>query len=173
MKNVRLSKRIVLAFAVVAAAPLGIAASQCAFATGDAGAPLIDKDLESCMHKVISKRFYRRIDATEEQKEKLDAIWTSTADSTRPQREELRRNVLALSDLMASDSSTDDQITAKVSEIRQLHQKVQDERLASVLKARKILTAQQRQKIHDRLNDFITGGGGGLRSRKLSMLLDE
>ncbi len=163
-------RKALIALTVVLAVPLGALLAQASFA-GDAQAPsLIDKDFETCMQKFVSKRFYNRIDATDEQRQKLDSIMVGTADATRPQREAMRRNMLELSELMANDKATDEEITAKAHEIRAMHEKLMDERLASVLKARKVLTPAQRSKVQARLREVITGGGP-VRVRRLSSLM--
>jgi len=59
--------------------------------------------------------------------------------------------------LMADDSATDDQIRAKVHEIRKLRQQLQDDRLETALKVRAILTKEQRQIVSDRVVGLITG----------------
>jgi Spy/CpxP family protein refolding chaperone len=168
MKSLQAKKLIALSLMVVA--PLGFVLAQSAFA-GDGQAPaLIDKDFEIAVRKFVSKRFYHRIDANEEQRQKLDSIWTSTMDSTRPKREQLRQGFVDLSNLMESENATDDQITQKAHELRALHEKIGDERLESILKARKVLTVEQRKKVHDRILERLTGGDS-LRGRKLGLLL--
>lgn len=156
-------KALALGFALLI--PAGIWMAQVA----DAAPPssLIDKDFEVALRKFISKRFYNRIDASDDQRQKLDSIWTGTMETTRPAREELRQGALQLSALMASDEASDEQITQKAHELRALHEKVMDQRLDSLLKARKVLNKDQRQQIHDRISQLITGG---LKPKRLGML---
>lgn len=136
---------------------------------GPSSPPLIDKEFETAVRKFVSKRFFNRIDATDEQREKLSRIMGETQDQTRPIREQVRQGLLQLSDLMADEKASDDQIKAKVKEIRDLHEQVQDKRLSAVLEARKILSAEQRKKISNRVSEIITGG---IRQKKISMLLN-
>jgi periplasmic protein CpxP/Spy len=90
-------------------------------------------------------------------------------DATRPDREALRQGLLQLSNLMSSDDATDDQITQKAHELRALHEKINDQRLDSLLKVRKVLTKEQRNKINERINEVITGG---MKPRRIGFLLD-
>ncbi len=142
------------------------------FSPSLAGTPssssLIDKDFEVAVRKFVSKRFFNRIDASDEQREKLSKIMADTQDQTRAIREQLRKGILDLSNLMAEEKTTDEQIKAKVKELRSMHEQVQDMRLSSVLEARKILTAEQRHQIHNRVSELITGG---LKPKKIGMLL--
>jgi Spy/CpxP family protein refolding chaperone len=130
--------------------------------------PLIDKDFEVAMRKFVAKRFFNRIDATAEQREKLSKIMADTQDETRPWREELRQGLLDLAGLMTDEKTSEDQIKAKVSELRSLHEKVQDRRLQAMLAARKILTNDQRQQLNGKFTELLTGG---LKPRRIGMLI--
>ncbi len=161
-------KTIAIAAAVVVV-PTCLYVAQACSAADDHASPLIDRDFESCLNKFISHRLYNRIDATPPQREKLDQIWTTSLENTRPDREELRHGILDLSSMIASDNTTDEQITEKAHELRALHEKVQDARLQSLLKARKVLTQEQRQKLNEHLTEMITGGSS--KARRLSFLM--
>lgn len=168
-KMTRKSKIVALSLAILA--PVGLCVAQASFAAPNAGAgTLIDKDFEMALRKFVSKRFYNRIDATDEQRAKLDSIWMSTMEATRPQREQLRQGALELSNLIAGDEATDEQITQKVQQLRALHEKVMDQRIDSLLQARKVLTAEQRAQINERITQVITGGA---RPRRLGFMLNE
>lgn len=160
-------KAKLLALSLALLAPLGIWLAQASYA---APSGLIDRDFEVAVRKFISKRFYNRIDATDEQRQKLDSLWMSTMEATRPNREELRQSALQLSALMATDEATDAQITEKAHELRALHQKVMDQRLDTVLKARKVLTKEQRAKINETISELITGG---MKPRRIGFLLNQ
>lgn len=138
--------------------------------TPGAGAPLIDKDFEIAVRKFVSKRFFNRIDATDEQREKLSKIMADTQEETRPSREQLRQSLLDLSAMFSDGKSTDEQIKARVKELREMHEKIQNRRLDAALAARKILTAEQMQKMHGRLSQLISGG---IKPRRLSMIMQE
>jgi Spy/CpxP family protein refolding chaperone len=166
----RLPGKSLMALALTLVVPLGMFVSQASFAADGQATGLIDKDFETAVRKFVSRRFYRRINASDEQRQKLDSIWTSTMETTRPERERLRQGLLELSDLMASDAATDEQISQKAHELRAMHEKINDQRLDSILKARKVLTPEQRKKVHARIADRISGGGAALQSKRLGML---
>jgi Spy/CpxP family protein refolding chaperone len=165
----RTGKAKIIAVSLALLAPVGLCLAQASFAAPGAGT-LIDKDFEVALRKFISKRFYNRIDATDEQRAKLESIWTGTMESTRPERENLRQGALGLSNLMATDEATDEQITQKAHELRAMHEKIQDERLSALLQARKILTKEQREQINQRITQLITGG---LKPRRLGLMMNE
>lgn len=130
---------------------------------------LIDKDFEVALRKFISKRFYNKIDASAEQREKLDSIFANTQEETRPDREHFRQGLLDLSALMSNDKASDEEITKKAHEVRDMRTKIMDKRMAAALEVRKVLTPEQKQKIHDRLSELI---GGGAKPRGLSFLMN-
>jgi Spy/CpxP family protein refolding chaperone len=167
MKNLLTKKTLALSLVVMA--PLACWTVQQVEA-GNSTAPLIDKDFEVAMRKFVTKRFYNRIDATDDQRQKLDALFAGTQEKTRPLREQLRQGLLDVSELSASNDATDEQILAKVKELRAIHEQVSDARIDAMLKARKVLTAEQRQMINKRVSEAITGGC--FKPRRLSMLID-
>ena len=160
----------VLAAAFVVITPISLGLAQATYAGNVPSGNLVDKDFEVALRKWVTKRFYNRIDATEEQRQKLDSLFSATQEETRPAREQFRRSLLELSDLMASDSATDEEIQAKVKQVREQKQKIMDQRINTALAARKVLTSAQRQKIHDRISNLISGN---IKPRRLGMLLDE
>lgn len=171
MVGKKIGKARLVALSLAIMAPIGLCIAQASLAAPNAGAgSLIDKDFEVALRKFISKRFYNRIDATDEQRAKLDSIWMGTMEATRPQREQLRQGALELSNLIAGDEATDEQIMQKVQQLRALHEKVMDQRIDSLLQARKVLTAEQRAVINERITQLITGGA---RPRRLGFMMNE
>lgn len=154
------------AFAVLA--PVNLGFSPALAAPANSGS-LIDKDFEVALRKFVSKRFFNRIDATNDQREKLSAIFSDTQESTRPDRESLRQGLIDLSSMMANDKVNDEDIAKKVHELRELRSRIMDKRLSAALAARKVLTAEQRQKIHDKITEVLTGG---LKPRAIGFLLN-
>lgn len=119
--------------------------------------PLIDSDFENSLVKHFEKRFFNRIDATSEQRHQLSEAISSRINATRPMREELRRQILDLTQLMADKDATDEQIIAKAHEVQEFSSKMVDERLKTALAVRSLLTQDQRQQISDQLSGLISG----------------
>lgn len=139
--------------------------------------PLIDKEFEGALRKFISKRFFNRIDATPEQRDKISKIMAETQDQTRQDREQFRQGLLDLSSMMTNEKTSDEDIKKQVSDLRALKQKIGDQRLTAALQVRHVLSAEQRQKIHNRISELITGGisprkMGGLLRNHVSLLDD-
>lgn len=144
--------------ALAAATTSALAAMQPAEAGNAAtAAKLIDRPFEECLIKHFQARFFNRIDATGEQREKLSEIFARRAEETRPLRVQLRQGILELSDMMARDDVSDEQLTAKAREVRQLRERVADEQLKSVLAVRAVLTQAQRQQISSTISGLISG----------------
>lgn len=138
--------------------------------TPTSSAPLIDKEFEVSLRKFVSKRFFNRIEASSEQREKLNKILSDTQEQTRPDREQFRRGILDLSEMMANDKVSDEEIKKSFSDLRALKQKIADQRLAAALQVRHVLNAEQKQKIHNRISELITGG---FSPRKIGSLMQE
>ncbi|MBY0357618.1 MAG: periplasmic heavy metal sensor [Candidatus Obscuribacterales bacterium] len=146
-------KQLLLSLSITLLAPLSAFANP-----PESNTQLIDKDFEISVRKFISKRFFNRINASDEQRDKLSKIFADTQEQTRPEREKLRQGMLELSGMIADSNTEEQAITNKVQNLRELHNKIMDTRVASALAARKILSPEQRQKIHGRISDLITGG---------------
>ena len=170
------AKIAALASILVLPALVGILPATIAGTPSTSG-PLIDKEFEVALRKFVSKRFFNRIEASAEQRERLSKIMSDTQEQTRPEREQLRQGLRTLSSLMASEKASDEEIRHSVANLRTLREKIADQRLSAILEARKVLTAEQKQKIHNRLNDMINGGItpkklGFLQKDRLSQLMD-
>jgi len=139
-----------------------LVAAVAAFTIGQAAMaapalPLIDKGFEEALIKHFSNRFYNRIEATDEQRQKLTEIISKRAAETRPLREQVRAEAVKLNELMANDQATDDQITAEAQVLRSMRDKLMDERVQSALQVRAVLTSSQRAQISQRISGLLTG----------------
>lgn len=161
-----------LVLALVAAPVCGVLMGPASASDGDS--PLIDKETEGLVRKIVAKRFCKRVGASNEQKQKIEALIAATTDQTRPMREEMRHKLLDLSALMSSAEATEDQIKNQVADIRALREKLMDQRLSAVLKLRQILTIEQRQKIHQRVTEILSGDFGPreFNGRRIGFLLN-
>ncbi|MBU6454873.1 MAG: Spy/CpxP family protein refolding chaperone [Cyanobacteria bacterium REEB67] len=135
-----------------------------ALAGKNEGDQLIDADFEEAMLTHFEKRFFRTIDAGDEEKATLSAIFLKQMQSTRANRETLRDKMLELSDLIASADSSDEQIRSKLGEVKAAREKIMDARLDCALQVRQILTPEQRKIVGDRIS-VIVSGPGPLRKR--------
>jgi len=118
---------------------------------------LIDPELEQALCSHFKKRFFNLIEASDEQKSKLSGLIGKQLDDARPIKAEIREKVMDLSDLIADESASDEAITKKVQEIRQLREEIQDKRLSTVLKARAVLTPEQKKIVSKRIKGILTG----------------
>lgn len=149
-----MKKRTLVGLLLVSAVSLPLL--QVAFAAPSTS-PLIDKEFDGALGKFLAKKFCKRIDASDEQTEKITKIVAATREETRPMREELRQGLIQLSTMVARDDATDEQIKAKAMELRSMHEKVMDVRLESALKARHVLNHDQLEKINKRLTNLLSG----------------
>jgi Spy/CpxP family protein refolding chaperone len=143
--------------AIIAAFATMIVGAQTQPAWAVPSTPMIDKGFEEALIKHFSNRFYNRIDATDEQRQKLSGILNKRAAETRPLREQVRVEASKLSDMMADDKVTDEQILTESQLLKGMRDKLMDERVQSALQVRAVLTSAQRAQISDRINGFLTG----------------
>lgn len=125
-------------------------------ARGPANGALIDVEWENAVSSHIEKRFFNLIDATDEQEKTLDALFKERLEQTRPTREKIKQGATELAQMFASPEATEQQIEDKAKEIRALRDKLADERIATVLKVRKILDPNQRKVLSDRMVNRLT-----------------
>lgn len=157
MKSIKNAATPVLIVTLLTAS--GFAASQLlpAWAGKSISQALIDPELEQALSSHFKKRFFNLIDASEDQKTQLSSLISKQLDDARPIRGQIKENLLDLSDMMADDSVSEEAITKKVHEIRDLREQIQEKRLSTILKARGVLTKEQRQIVSNRLKGFLTG----------------
>jgi len=118
---------------------------------------LVDPEWEGAVRKHLEKRFFNLIDATETQKTQLDELFKQRCEATRQTREQVKEGAVQVAKLMADDAATEEQIRARVAEIRKMREQLMDGRLDTALKVRALLTKEQRQIVSDRVVGFITG----------------
>jgi len=172
MQAMGLKGRLVLGTTLlVATLTLGMAVYIPAAEAGkSAGENLIDGDFEEAMLKHFEKRFFKRIDASEEQQTALSAIFLKQMQGSRSRREEIRHKLIDLSDSFAADGTSDDQIKEKVLEVRTMREKLMDTRVDTALRVRQVLTPEQRKTIADRIANLLSGNSP--IKRKLGMMVD-
>ncbi|MCC7529210.1 MAG: Spy/CpxP family protein refolding chaperone [Candidatus Melainabacteria bacterium] len=118
---------------------------------------LVDPEWENAVRKHVEKRFFNLIDATDSQKSQLDDLFKQRVEGNRQTREQVKKGVVEVAQLMADDTATDEQIRSKVKEIQKVRQQLIDSRLDTALKVRAILTKEQRQIVSNKVIGFITG----------------
>lgn len=150
-------KPIIVSLSVLAVVGVGWATIEPAWASKAISDTLIDKDLENALRNHFQKRFFNLIDATDEQKKELSAILTAQAEEASSIRQEMKGEAMNVSDLLADESASDEQIKQSVEKIRGLRDKLQDKRLETFLKVRSKLTADQKQTVANRIKAFLTG----------------
>jgi Spy/CpxP family protein refolding chaperone len=123
-------------------------------------APFIDKEFEVALRKHFQKKFFNLIDASDTQRDQISAILDDRMEVCRPEREKLRSEAIELSQLMASNAS-DEQVRSKVKELREVHEKLMDDRLTTALKVRTILKPEQRKAVSDKIVALLSGDGRG------------
>jgi Spy/CpxP family protein refolding chaperone len=121
-------------------------------------APFIDKEFELALRKHFEKKFFNFIDATDSQREQITSLLDERIEICRPQREKLKNEAIELSQMMAGDAS-DEQIKNKLHEVRDVRDKLMDERMTTALKVRTLLKPEQRKAVSDKIVALLSGDG--------------
>ena len=123
-----------------------------------AKAPFVDKEFEQALRKHFQKRFFNFIDASDSQREQITALLEERMETCRPQREKLKSEAIQLPEMMAGDAS-DEQVRNKLHELRDVRDKLMDERMTTALKVRTLLKPEQRKAVSDKIVALLSGNG--------------
>lgn len=143
-------KKITLVLMVVG---LGLLLSASAFAFGG--------PREGRGHGYCSERGLSRLNLTDEQKTKIEALTTANQKEIRPIREKLFDKSVELRRLWLQENPNKDKILAAQKEVRALRDKMEDKATILRFEIRKVLTPEQQEK----LASFGWGRGMGFGPR--------
>jgi Spy/CpxP family protein refolding chaperone len=106
----------------------------------------------------MQDRFFKRISATDDQREKLSDLFKNTFEQNRELRQQVKSQFETLIDLFADGKSSDDQIRKQFDVLKSAREKLVEKRLELALKTRAILTPDQLKLVGDRfksrMNDW-------------------
>jgi Spy/CpxP family protein refolding chaperone len=119
-------------------------------AAGDDPAPPMDEEhgdpeFKQALIKHHEKMFFKRVDATPAQQEKISKIFADARAAKEPLWHQMHEQMKQMHDLMANADSTDQQIKDQAHAVRQVEDKLKDQRLDTMLKIRAVLTPKQRE----------------------------
>lgn len=104
---------------------------------------------------------FNRLDLSDEQKEKIETLISTSQKEIRPIREKLFDKSAALRRLWLQENPDKDKIIALRKEVRTLHDDMEDKATALRFEIRKVLTTEQQEK----LTSFRWGRGHGFGPR--------
>ncbi len=116
-----------------------------------------DDDWAGCVRKHFEKQFFKRIDATKEQEEKISALIDNAVQENAGTRADIKEKVRSLVDSFGDSGSSDDKLRQQAAELRTLHEKLMDRRLDTALKVRALMTPEQRQTVVARFKQRFDG----------------
>lgn len=117
----------------------------------------LDPELETALKHHFEKRWFCLISATDEQQSVLSDILDRQVEQARPIRQKVRDQLLNLTDLMAGNSASDQEIKDKIEEIKGLRDQLSEMRVNTILKMRAELTSEQRRLMAQRAKGFLSG----------------
>ena len=111
-----------------------------------------DPEFQEALVKHILKRFFNRIDATDNQRQEITELVNNKRKSNQARRDALKAGVkdfLSSATTLDNSEKSDSTLRTKAKELRVQHQELMDDRLESFLKVRALLTSEQKEKLHD------------------------
>jgi Spy/CpxP family protein refolding chaperone len=153
---------------VLMAATLGILLAVPAFASGPGegrGSGGCQGNGPGCDRDYYRDKIFKKLNMTDEQKTKIEALRDANYKVTRPLREKMFDKSVELRRLWLQANPDKDKITAAQKEIRTLRDSLEDKRTALRLEIRKILTPEQNEKLANSRWERGPGFGprGGMR----------
>ena len=110
-----------------------------------------DSDWADCLRHHMQKRLFSSIDATKEQQEQLSGIFGDAMEQNRGLRSQMKEKTLAIIDAFSEEKTSNDQLRQQVAELKAVRDKLMDARLDSALKARALLTADQKKMLAEKV----------------------
>jgi len=115
-------------------------------------------DWANCLRVHMQNRFFKRINATDDQREKLSELFKNTFEQNRELRQQVKGQFETLIDMFTDGKTSDDQIRKQFGELKSTREKLVEKRLDLALKTRTILTPDQLKVVGDkfksRMNDW-------------------
>ena len=118
------------------------------------------EDWANCLRVHMQNRFFKRINATDDQREKLSALFKNTMEQNRETRMQVKSQFEALIDLFTDSKASDDQIRKQFEELKSTREKLVEKRLDLALKTRTILTPDQLKLVGDRFKSRMSDWKG-------------
>jgi Spy/CpxP family protein refolding chaperone len=117
-------------------------------------------DWANCLRAHMQNRFFKGINATVDQKEKLSELFKSTMEQNRETRVQVKNQFASLIDLFADGKASDDQIRKQFEDLKASREKLAAKRLDLALKVRTILTPDQLKLVGDRFKNRMENWKG-------------
>ncbi|MBK7750256.1 MAG: Spy/CpxP family protein refolding chaperone [Candidatus Obscuribacter sp.] len=114
-----------------------------------------DPELTKALFKHFQKRFFNRIDATSEQREKINNILESKLKLNKQNRLALKTGIKELGRLACNPKAKTSDIEAKAHELQTLRQQMSESRLKTMLEVRALLSDEQLTKLGQRLEAVL------------------
>ncbi len=111
-------------------------------------------------------RAFARLDLTDTQREKIQAIHERQARKNIQARADLQVARMDLRDLMRADKPSTSAINAQIDKLARMRADMEKARVATMLEARSVLTPEQRKQLQDMRRAGPAGPGRGMGMRR-------
>jgi Spy/CpxP family protein refolding chaperone len=131
---------------------------NCSFAADDSNKFIVENDpeFEQAMLKHFEKRFFKRIEATAEQQDKISKLLEAKLAANREKRLATRQALADLLKLVGDAQAGDEAIMAQAKKARALRAEMADQRLKTFLEVRAMLSEDQKRLLGERLKQVST-----------------
>ena len=152
-------KNTILAVACFSAGFLGATQLNPAFAekAGLLEGATVSPELRTALKNHILNRFFKLIDATEEQKSSIDGLVNEQMEYANPIREKMRASGLKIADMVADESVSDSELLNEIEKVNGLKDQIAEKRRKNILKIRSLLTKEQKEVVSLKIKSMLTG----------------
>ncbi len=110
-----------------------------------------ENDWRNAVRRHFQQKLFKSIDATKDQQDKLAAIFGDAMENNRGLNSQLKEKVSAILDGFGEEKTTNEQLKQQAADFRAVRDKLFDARLDAALKARTVLTTEQKKTLADKI----------------------
>jgi Spy/CpxP family protein refolding chaperone len=110
-----------------------------------------DQDWHKALRRHFQQKFFKAIDATKDQQDKLSGIFSDAMENNRGLNSQLKEKVSAIIDAFGEEKTSNEQLRQQAADFRALRDKLFDARLEAALKARAVLNTEQKKTLADKV----------------------
>ena len=159
MKFKGVLKNSILAFACFSCGYIGATYLNPAFAQTDDILPSggMEPELRQALKNHFQNKFFRLIDASQDQKEKISTLVDEQLDYATPIRQKMRANGFKLADMIADQSVSDEALSEEIDKVHALKDQIAAKRRKTLMKIRSLLSKEQKEIVAARIKARLSG----------------
>lgn len=137
----------------VGATQLNPAFAEDALMKGASASP----ELRVAIKNHILNKFFKLIEASDEQKSSINTLVTKQMDYATPIRQKMKAHGIKIADMVADESVSDEQLLSEIEKVNSLKDQIAERRRKNILKIRSLLTKDQKEIVSLKIKSRLTG----------------